>query len=77
MTYVLIDDIFHWVYRKRSQCTRINESYPDYVSIPSGVIEGSVLGPLLFLLYVNDVTDILMVTMYLNYTLTTLSCTLF
>ena len=47
------------------------------LSISSGVIQGNVLRPLLFLLYVNDVTDISMVTVYLNYTPTTLKCTLF
>jgi len=49
----------------------------DYLSISSGVTQGNVLRPLLFLLYVNDVTDISMVTVYLNYTPTTLKCTLF
>ena len=54
-------DLIEWIRNflsERSQCTRFNESYSDYISISSGVIQGSVLGPLLFLLYVNDVSDI-------------------
>ena len=37
----------------RKQRVVINGSYSDYSNIESGVFQGSVLGPLLFLVYIN------------------------
>ena len=50
-------DWFRSYLHNRMQCTEIGNTQSDLAFIRCGVPQGSILGPLLFLLYINDITE--------------------
>ena len=60
-SYGVAGKLFDWIENflsNRKQRVCIRGSFSEWVNIASGVPQGSVLGPTLFIIFVNDMPDV-------------------
>ena len=62
-SYGITGCLLNWIFsflNGRTQQTRVGNSLSTITSLISGVVQGSVIGPLLFVLFINDITHLFM-----------------
>ena len=55
-SYGILNDVLNWIQTficNRKQCVCVNNVLSSYLPISSGIPQGSVLGPILFIVYIN------------------------
>ena len=61
-SYGIQGELLEWLerlYPGRTHCTKVGDALSDETDMVSGVIQGSVIGPLMFLVFINEIIEIL------------------